>query len=162
MKTLLKILCCLGVVYFLKIEAMDTDPIDQWRRVTSNTRHSVLFMPTADGYSEDAENAFGGAELKIDWDKIKIAANKGNSLAQYVHSQHLFVLSRSLLNGERKAVRFEAYMYMLIAAAKGDFPQAIDAYKCAVDFTRDIPTTFEGDEALLSWVIEEAEKLSRK
>jgi hypothetical protein len=118
-------------------------------------------MPSANGYSEDAENAFGGAEVSIDWEKIKLAAEKGNSLAQYVHSQHLFALSRKLFNGDKRDMRFEAYMYLLIAAAKGDFFQATEAYKYAVDFVHDVPS-FENDEKLLLWVIEEAEKLSRK
>ena len=161
MKKFLEVICYLGTVYCLKIEAMDANPMDHWQKVASNTKCSALFVSNADGYSKDAENAFSGAELKINWDKIKLAADKGNSLAQYVHSQHLFASSRSLLNGERTKARYEAYMYLLIAAAKGEVPQAVDDYKCAVDFTRDIPS-FKEDEALLLWVAREAEALSEK
>lgn len=162
MKDFLKIACCLGMIYFLKIEAMEEmSRMEQWKEIANSTRSDTFFMTGADGYSEDAENAFGGAELKIDWNKVEIASKKGNTLAQYVYSQHLFALSRSLFNGERKKIRFEAYMYLLIAAAKGDFPQAIEAYEYAVDFTHKIPTPFREDESMISWSIEEAERLSK-
>ncbi len=143
-------------IFVTKIMAQD------WDSIISSTKANTWVMQTSPKYSEDAENAFGGAEgVKINWEKIKIAADQGNSLAQYVHSQHLLALSRTLFNDERKNVRFEAYMYLLIAAVKGDFLQAVEAYNCAFDFTREIPV-FEEDKDRLLWIREQAEELSIK
>lgn len=116
------------------------------------TEHHLL-------YSIDADNAYGGAETKIDWKLVKLAAEKGNPLAQYIHSGHLSILSSSLFNGEKRQVHFEACMYLLISAFKGNFQAAIDAYNSATDFTVKVPE-FKNDMELLDWIVKEAKRLS--
>lgn len=161
MKYDFRIFCCLSIICFFVLN-MSRIMAQNWESIISNTEADTWIMQTSPKYSEDAENAFGGAEgVKINWEKIEIAANQGNSLAQYVHSQHLLALSRSLFNGERKNTRFKAYMYLLIAAVKGDFLQAIEAYNCAFDFTKEIPV-FEQDKDRLLWIKEQAKELSIK
>ena len=162
MNNLLKFVSCAGLFVIGEVWGMDSS--EYWKNISERTKADTLFYKDADGYSEDAENALGGAETRINWDQVKLAAEKGNSLAQYVHSQHLFALSRSLFNRERRRVRFEAYMYLLIAAVKGDFPQAIDAFNYAVDFTYKIPIfeEAEDDNKVLEWILSEASKLSKK
>ena len=110
-------------------------------------------------YSIDADNAYGGAETKIDWEQVKSAAEKGNPLAQYIHSGHLSTLSSSLFNGQKRQVHFEACMYLLISAFKGNFQAAIDAYNSATDFTVKVPV-FKNDMELLDWIVKEAKRLS--
>lgn len=110
-------------------------------------------------YSIDADNAYGGVETKIDWQQVKLAAEKGNPLAQYIHSGHLSTLSRSFFNGEKRQAHFEACMYLLISAFKGNFQAAIDAYNSATDSTVEVPV-FKNDTELLDWVVKEAKRLS--
>lgn len=162
MDNLLKFVSCAGLFIICEVEGMDFP--ECWKNILDRTKANTLFYKDAAGYSEDAENALGGAETRIDWEQVKLAAQKGNSLAQYVHSQHLFALSRSLFNGERRRMRFDAYMYLLIAAVKGEFPQAIDAFNYAVDFTHKIPVfeEAEDDNKVLEWIFSEASKLSKK
>ena len=164
MNKFLNFISFVGLLIVYEVGAMDS--FAYWKDILDKTKASTSFAPLTDGYSEDAENAFGGAETKINWDNIKLAADKGNSLAQYVHSQHLFALSRSLFNGERLRMRFDAYIYLLVAAVKGNFPQAVESFNYAVDFTYSIPTFDEEGEAsnkaALEWILKEAGKLSKK
>lgn len=61
-------------------------------------------------------------------------------------------------------MRFDAYMYLLISAIKGNFPEAIEAFNYAVDFMYQIPDFKKGEqsnETALKWILSNATKLSR-
>ena len=65
-------------------------------------------------YNEEVMNAYGGSDLPINWKVIEKVAVEGDPMAQYCHAEHCLAIARTLFNGERKAKKKEAYVFMLL------------------------------------------------
>lgn len=93
-------------------------------------------------YSFDADMAYGGSDLPIDWDKVYQFALKGNPVAQYIHGNRSIRLATRLYNGECIQKKFEAYMFLLISAIKGKFQDSKDDFTYIADISG-LETKFE-------------------
>ena len=93
-------------------------------------------------YSVDTDNAYGGSDLPIDWDKVYQFALKGNPAAQYIHGDRCLSLATRLYNGECIQKKFEAYMFLLISAIKGKFQDSKDCFAYIQDIST-LETKFE-------------------
>lgn len=93
-------------------------------------------------YSVDADNAYGGSDLAINWDKVYRFALKGNPAAQFIHGNRCIRLATRLYNGECVQKKFEAYMFLLISAIKGKFEDSEDCFAYMGDISG-LKTKFE-------------------
>ena len=93
-------------------------------------------------YSIDADNAYGGSDLPIDWNKVYQFALRGNPVAQYIHGNRCLSLATKLYNGECIQKKFEAYMFLLISAIKGKFQDSKDDFTYIADISG-LETKFE-------------------
>lgn len=93
-------------------------------------------------YSVDADNAYGGSDLPINWDEVYRFALKGNPAAQFIHGNRCIRLATRLYNGECIKKKFEAYMFLLISAIKGKFKDSEDCFAYMGDISG-LKTKFE-------------------
>lgn len=141
MKRFLKIVFCLGIISAFGVNAMEPN----WSDIAGRTKPRT-FVIGEKGYCEEASKIFSWEKCSIDWKKVEISANEGNSTAQYAFAGHLFELSGGLFNGERIKMRTNAYMYAIISAIIGEFETARSEYigtDCGLSKASKIPNFLE-------------------
>jgi hypothetical protein len=99
-----------------------------FKKVLSSTVLASEMHEMGHLYSIDADNAYGGSDLPIDWEAIYESALAGNPVAQFCHGDRCLQLATKLYNSKRFNKKFEAYMFLLISAIKGNFNESKEKF----------------------------------